>query len=136
MLAMCVFSHDRRILVARGYDSTKAQHFLRPIGGEVEFGESSREALVREVQEELSLELQDASLLGVLENVFFYGGEPGHEVVFVYDARFSDATVYARDQLLLNEDVWDGAARWIDLEVPPSEPVYPEGLVELLGEAV
>ena len=136
VLAICVFLHKRRILVARGYDSAKCEHFLRPIGGEVEFGESSVHALAREVREELGLELQDAALLGVLENVFSYDGRPGHEVVFVYDAAFVDATTYARDELPLHEDVWDGAARWIELDVAPSEPVYPQGLFELLGQAV
>ena len=135
VLAISVFQHEGRILVARGYDSTKSEYFLRPIGGEVEFGESSRDALIREVREELDLELRGAALLGVLENVFSYDGEPGHEVVFVYDAAFADATVYARDELPLNEEVWDGAARWIDLDALPREPIYPEGLLELLGEA-
>lgn len=136
VIAICVFLHDRRILVARGYDSTKSEHFLRPIGGEVEFGESSRDALAREVREELGLEIQDATLLGVLENVFSYDGAPGHEVVFVYDAKFSDAAAYERESLPMNEDVWDGAARWIHLDAPPSDPVYPTGLLELLGETV
>ena len=61
--------------------------------------------------------------------------KPGHEVVFVYDARFTDHSVYARDELPLNEDVWDGAARWIDLDALPADPIYPEGLLELLGQA-
>ena len=121
--------------MAKGYDSTKSEYFLRPVGGEVEFGESSRDALIREGREELELELRGVALLGVLENVFSYDGEPGHEVVFVYDAVFADATVYAEDELPLNEEVWDGAARWIDLDALPTEPIYPEGLLELLGEA-
>ena len=135
VLAICVFRNDRRILVARGYDAAKLQYFLRPIGGEVEFGESSSDALAREVREELGLELQSATRLGVLENVFSYEGKPGHEVVFVYDARFTDPSVYVRDELPLNEDVWDGAARWIDLDALPADPIYPEGLLELLGQA-
>ena len=136
VLAICIFLHGRRILVARGYDATKSQHFLRPIGGEVEFGESAEDALAREVREELGLEIGTLTRLGVLENVFSYDGKPGHEVVFVYDARFCDESVYTRDELPLNEDVWDGAARWADLDALPAEPLYPDGILELLGEAV
>ena len=134
VLSLCVFRHDGRILVGRGYDVSKSEHFLRPIGGEVEFGESSEAALIREVREELGLEIQNATLLGVLENVFSYDGQPGHEVVFVYDAHFADAAAYAREEIPLNEDVWDGVARWIDLATLPDEPLYPQGVLELLHQ--
>ena len=136
VLAICVFRDRRRILVARGFDVAKSQHFLRPIGGEVEFTESSEDALAREVEEELGLRMQGATRLGVLENVFEYDGNPGHEVVFVYDAQFVDPSVYARTELPLKEEAWDGAARWVDLDALPAEPLYPEGLLELLGDAV
>ena len=123
-------------MVARGYDRAKSEYFLRPIGGEVEFGECAEDALTREVGEELGLEIRTLTRLGVLENVFSYDGKPAHEVVFVYDARFVDESVYARDELPLDEDVWEGVARWADLDALPDEPLYPDGILELLGEAV
>lgn len=64
----------------------------------VEFGETSRQAIVREVQEELSGEITDLRLLGVLENRFTFDGEDGHEIVFVYDGRFADEFMYAGSQ--------------------------------------
>lgn len=134
VLVICVFSAGRRILVARGLDESKSQHFLRPIGGEVEFGEYAAEALRREVREELGLEISAPTRLGVLENRFSYDGRPGHEVVFVYDARFADAAVYSKPELPLQEDVWDGFARWVSLDALPDEPLYPDGLLALLGE--
>ncbi|WP_460164643.1 NUDIX domain-containing protein [Pseudomonas sp. S2_F03] len=53
----------------------------------MEFGETSAQAIVREVQEELGLAITDVRLLGTLENIFTYAGRPGHEIVQVYDAR-------------------------------------------------
>ena len=132
VLAICVFRHEGRILVARGHDATKNEYFLRPIGGEVEFGEHAEEALRREVREELGLEIGAPTRLGVLENVFTYEGDPGHEIVLVFDAAFEDAETYRRDELPLNEPVWDGAARWIRMDSLPGDPLYPDGLERLL----
>ncbi len=38
-LAICVFRHHDRILVMEGYDPVKKEHFYRPLGGGIEFGE-------------------------------------------------------------------------------------------------
>lgn len=118
--------------MARGFDDAKQEHFLRPLGGAVEFGETAEDALRREIREELGAEITRPVQLGVLENVFTYRGRPGHEIVFVFDARFVDRRLYARPSLPLAEDVWDGAARWIDLADPPPARLYPEGLLALL----
>lgn len=134
VLVICVFRDGRRILVARGLDESKSEYFLRPVGGEVEFGEFAADALRREVREELGLEISAPTRLGVLENRFSYDAKPGHEVVFVYDARFADAAVYSKPELPLLEDVWDGFARWVSLDALPAEPLYPDGLLALLGE--
>ena len=136
ILVICVFRRGRSILVARGVDEVKREAFLRPVGGAVEFGESSLEALRREVREELGAEIIDPVRLGVLENRFTYSGQPGHEIVFVYDAGFEDPDLHARPELPLNEPIWDGAARWIDLDSLPAEPLYPDGLLQLLRAAV
>ena len=75
--AVCVFRHKDRILAIDAFDPTKKERFWVPIGGRVEFGETSRDAIAREVREELSAEVRDLRLLGVLENIFTYdGGDP------------------------------------------------------------
>lgn len=58
--------------------------YHRLIGGGVEVGETHREAILREVREELSAAILDLRFLGVVENIFLIDGEPGHEIVFVY----------------------------------------------------
>lgn len=135
-LVISVFRNETRILVAQGFDDVKQEWFLRPLGGAVKFGELAVDALRREIREELGEEITDPVQLGVLENVFTYRGEPGHEIVFVFDARFVDADVYSRTRLSLNEPVWDGSARWIDLADPLPFALYPEGLTTLLNAAV
>lgn len=133
-LALCVFHHNGRILVNHFHDPIKQQGFFRPVGGGIEFGETSAEAIVREVDEELALAITDLSLLGTLESLFVYNGKPGHEIVQVYDAVFSDASVYQQSHLDGRES--NGApfiAKWHDSSsFTEQSPLVPNGLSELL----
>ena len=97
VVSLCVFRNGSRILVGRAFDDVKQQHFFRPLGGSVEFGETTAEALRREMREELRTEIVDLVQLGVLENIFTYRGEPGHELVIVFDAGFCPARSILRD---------------------------------------
>ena len=72
VLSLCVFGRAGRILLNDGYDRVKDKHFLRPVGGAIEFGESAADALVREIREELGEELAAPRRLGVLENRFAF----------------------------------------------------------------
>jgi ADP-ribose pyrophosphatase YjhB (NUDIX family) len=130
-VAVCVFRNGDRILVGPGYDSVKNEHFFRPLGGAIEFGELAVDALRREIREELRLQIENPVQLGVLENRFEYCGRPGHEIVFVFDASFADSRWYA-STVPIREPGWDGPAEWIDLSAPLRAPLYPTGLEELL----
>lgn len=136
-LALCVFHHQGKILVNRFHDPVADKTFYRPIGGGIEFGETSREAIVREVQEELGLSMKDLRLLGTLESLFVYNGKPGHEIVQVYDARFEDTQVYEQLQIVGHES--DGApftASWQDgSSFTDHSPLVPVGLQALLKSA-
>ncbi len=133
-IAICVFRNDGRILVAPGYDDVADEHFFRPLGGQIESGESPEETVVRELREETGLAVADVVRLGVLDNEFEYRGEPHREVVYVLDGRFVDPSVYKRNAIAIDEPVWVGPAQWIDLRVLPAVPVYPDGLIKLLKE--
>ena len=134
-IVICVFRNGNRILVGDGYDPTKQEVFYRPPGGEINFGEPSEVALRREIKEELGVELRHPTLLGVLENLFTFDGEPGHEIVFVYDAELADRQLYETERFTGKES--NGVifnALWLDIDSigPDSPPVYPAGLIELL----
>lgn len=135
-LAICIFHHDGKILVNEFYDPIKQQTLFRPLGGGIEFGETSAQAVVREVQEELGLPITDVHLLGTLESIFTYADKPGHEIVQVYDASFVDPSVYELSHL--NAEETDGTAfiaKWHSCESFTDEsPLVPDGLYELLKE--
>lgn len=136
-LALCIFHHRGKILVNSFYDAVKEQTLLRPIGGGIEFGERSSDAIIREVQEELGLSISDVRLIGTLESIFHYAGKPGHEIVQVYDARFDDPQVYESPWLQGHES--DGApfrATWCNASsFTDTSPLVPEGLLDLLKNA-
>jgi len=129
----CVFSNGDRILAIDAFDPTKEQQFWVPVGGRVEFGETSREAIEREIREELSSEVSDLELLGVLENIFTYDGAEVHEIVFVYDGQLAEEALYRKASVRVVESNGEEfTAHWIDPVNPDNGwPVYPDGLTSL-----
>ncbi len=112
--------------------STK--EFARPLGGGIDFGEHSRDAVVREIREELGAEITDVEFVCMMESIYIYLGEPGHEIVFVYDGRFVDEHLYEQASLQVTEGKRIFEARWKSLEELNAEHILlvPEGLEAFL----
>jgi len=136
-IAVCLFRHANRILVSEGFDTVKQDYYYRPLGGGIEYGERSSEAVVREISEELGAEIENVRLLGVLENIFVYDGEQGHEIVFVFDAEFADKSLYQLDEIEGYEQEADikFKATWFPLEKIGQNggSLVPENLAKLLN---
>ena len=66
-------------------------------GGHVEFGETGRQALVREIKEELGLDSTAGTFLGVVENSFLQHGKPHAEINLVYALSIAQGEVRARE---------------------------------------
>ena len=139
VIAIGIFLHEGRIFVFEGRDPRSGQVFYRPLGGGIEFGERGRDALARELREELGAEIADAAYLGAIENIFTYDGQPRHELVLVYRARFTDPHMYDAPPSVFRER--DGTP-FLSLWKPLDEfrtggpPLYPAGLMELLDGQV
>ena len=73
-------------------------------GGHIEFGETGRQALVREIKEELGLDSTAGAFLGVVENSFIQHGKPHAEINLVYELSLADGEVRAREDWI--EFVW------------------------------
>ncbi|MCJ7825378.1 MAG: NUDIX domain-containing protein, partial [Anaerolineales bacterium] len=95
-IAICVFRSEGSIFVFEGRDEEKDETFYRPLGGTIEFGEYSIDTVQRELREEIEEEIRNIRYLGMLENVFRYEGEMGHEIVIIYEADFVDPTIYEK----------------------------------------
>lgn len=112
-----VFREDE-LLVYEGTDPETGELFYRLLGGGVEFGEHSREAVVREFEEELGVELADPELVGTFERVFEFAGGTGHEVWRVFEGRIVEDWPYERDAFTFIEPELDLEiqARWLPVE--------------------
>ncbi len=137
-LAICLFLHKGRLLASVGQDPAGGETFYRPLGGAIEFGETSAQTIVREIHEELSAAVTNLRYLGTLENIFMFNGQPGHEIVMVYDGSFVDRMLYDEPDLRGHEHDIDEDFQtvWLSREELLQEgapPLYPDGLMELLG---
>ena len=66
-------------------------------GGHIEFGETGRQALVREIKEELGLDSSTGAFLGVVENSFLQHGAPHSEINLVYELSFPKGEIKAQE---------------------------------------
>lgn len=134
--AICVFSNDNKILVSEYYHYETGEPFYRPLGGNIDFAEDSKQALKREIQEELQTDICQVQLLDVIENIYYYKEKYSHEIMFVYDGAFQDDTFYELDEFEAFEktDKRTFKVKWKSLEdfIIGDDVLYPRGLLELL----
>ena len=132
VVALALLWREGRLLTVEVRDDAGRLKGLRPLGGGVAFGEAWRDALRREMREELGL---DATIRGeplIIENIFTHEGAVGHEIVFLAQVEADLAALPPQDAFTFHED--HGAAliaRWIDPNAPGA-PLFPEGLERAL----
>ena len=106
-------------------------------GGRVELGETSQEALVRELQEELNTDIEIVRLLWLVENFFEYNHQQYHEIAFYYLIQFRWRSPYlAKDKSFFGvEDDHKLEFRWFvnDFEVLKQLPLLPSFLQQSLS---
>lgn len=115
ILALGIIKNGDRVFISQGYDPLKQETFYRALGGGVEFGETSYQALQREFREEIQADLTNIKYLGCLENLFTFNGKPGHEIWQIYQCDFVDPKFYQIEKMAVNEE-WEETAIWVKIE--------------------
>ena len=110
VIARGVCVQDGKILLCRAKGG--ATTYLP--GGHIEFGETGRQALVREVKEEIGVDAETGAFLGVVENAFQQHGKPHAEINLVYELKLP-ATTPARALEDWNEVEWHDRAHLADV---------------------
>ena len=83
LLGRIALISNGHILLAHGIG---AENTFLP-GGHVEYNETVKNAILRELREEISGEVQVERFIGVVEQSFEYGGQPYHELNLLFSGR-------------------------------------------------
>jgi 8-oxo-dGTP pyrophosphatase MutT (NUDIX family) len=112
-------------------------------GGTAELGEDSRATLVREMQEELGVEVSVGRLVFLVENFFDFEGRAWHEIGWYYLMDLPGGFPFSTDGGIVHE-ITDGKNRlefkWVpatrnSLAALPLPPVFLADRIEALPEA-
>lgn len=106
---------DGKLLVCR---AKGAKSCYLP-GGHIEFGETGRQALVREMMEETGLRATAGDFLGVVENAFEQHGKPHAEINLVYEMTLDATLVASREDWISFE--WVPLAELAAANLLPAE---------------
>lgn len=96
-------------------------------GGHIEFGETGRAALVREMKEELGVDSSTGVFLGALENSFLQNGKPHAEINLIYELKLADGVEV---ESMKSQEDWIEFI-WQDLNDLESANLLPEAFRDL-----
>ncbi|MGG4130663.1 NUDIX domain-containing protein [Paenibacillus illinoisensis] len=136
-VSLCVIRREDELLLEETFDNNTSTTYYRPIGGTVEVGEDSKQTVIREIKEEINAEISEPKLLGVIENIFKVQDQIGHEIDFIYEATFLEASLYKQEEIkgVEGDKAYDAVWKSLrDLKDNQSIKLVPDGLAELLEE--
>tara|TARA_B100000953_G_C17720255_1_gene325268 strand:+ start:31 stop:462 length:432 start_codon:yes stop_codon:yes gene_type:complete len=133
-IAISIIRNGDSMLVYEREDDVTGEKFYRLVGGCIEFGETSRVALEREFEEELSLQIQNSKLISVFESIFTFNSKKMHEIVFLYSSDFKDSINYRKSVINGLEGARAFEAVWVPISdfLDHKYKIYPEEIVEYL----
>lgn len=117
-----VIIHDNKLLAQKNIQTN--EYYL--VGGRITFGESSEEALVREVKEELKIEITNYKPIWINECFFEDSGKNFHEVGMYY---LADITNTDFDNFTLSFETEEAGRKnyyeWLDIDKFEKILLYP-----------
>ena len=103
-------------------------------GGRVEFLESCDQTIIREMKEELNVEIKIKKLIWVVENFFDYDNKSYHELAFYFMISFpNNSPLYSLTEKF--ESIEEGLKltfKWFEIDKLDSIELYPEFLKKSL----
>ncbi len=112
--AFCLIEHQGRWLMQEFFHPETHERYVRFLGGAIEKGEYARDAVIREIREELGSELEDIEFLTVCEHVFPFQGNTRHQVIFIFRGKLVKIALLEQEEILIKEFGKTWRAIWID----------------------
>ncbi|MBZ4222928.1 NUDIX domain-containing protein [Bacillus wiedmannii] len=104
--------------------------FYRFPGGSIEFGETAKEAIVRELIEEYNLKIDVQELAVVNEHIFDWDNEKGHHCTLIHRGIVKERVINE----IRHKEYEDIILIWKSINELKERPTYPEGIVSYLEE--
>ena len=133
-IAVSIIRKDNEILVYQRQDDCTNEKFYRFVGGGIEFSEEAEIALKREFIEELSIEIEEISLISIFESLFTFNNKKKHEVVFLYQSKFKNKRLYEEEEFIGLEGEREFTAVWKPITdfLSNKETLYPKEVIKFL----
>lgn len=114
---------DGALLVTSAVEPGTGRTLVRPPGGGVEPGETAADAVVRELREELGVEITVGTPMGEFEHRITFAGRDLHELVHVFKATMTTDAALPSTTDAGHPVWWLEPARFDDpaLEIVPAE---------------
>jgi len=126
-----IIIHDNKILLHKNINE---EHYAL-IGGRVAIGESSEEALKREVMEEMGKEVDIIEGLTTVENFFEMKDSKYYEILFVHRLEFKDGQDKKILDTIKNVEGKDYLIyEWIDIDEIDKYPLRPKVIKDMLKD--
>ena len=101
-------------------------------GGKIEVLETVKDALKRELIEELGIEVEVKDIVSVVENFFEFNNEKVHQYIFSYEVKLLDDKYNNLDEFEGIETLKEVIFKWFDIDELDEEFIKPNYLVKQL----
>ncbi|MBR1540062.1 MAG: NUDIX domain-containing protein [Clostridia bacterium] len=125
-----IFKHDNKALI----EISKVGSNSTIPGGRVKFNEKSEDTAIREIREELEMNLEKSRLKHktTLENFFQVDGLKFHEIYFIYEYQLNEEELKKVDTIKDNADNKDTYFQFIDFDKLNTVNLLPENLADII----
>jgi len=117
---------DKKILVCQ---SEGRDYYFLP-GGHVEFGETMRAALLRELREEMDARVTMSKFIGGVENLFNQYGRLKHEITFLFHTDIDLTEVISKEEHI--KFFWFSYEEFIEKNIVP--PALKDAIIAWTAE--